>query len=386
MSDLTWTVLEEHLDYLSDSRRLALFARAIQNTVQSGDRVLDLGCGTGVLGLMALHAGAGHVDAIDSSAALEIARQAFERAGFDRHSALHASKSFDAQLPERADVAVCDHIGFFGVDYGLLGMMDDACKRMLKPAARLIPRSLDLWMAPVRVGLECRSLQAWDQIDFPDLRWLKSLASNCKHPVKLKAGDLAASPALLTSIDLAREQAAALCLHAQWTMPEAAQLQGLAGWFDAELAQELRMNNSPLGGEATISRPQALFPFAEPLGVLAGERLVLDLVMRPDEGMMAWTVTIPERGVVLRQSSFDAELLPPGALAHGGADEPVLLNRRGQALQAVLVWCAQGLGRAGLKDRLRTEYADLFPSDESARRFVFASLSGNTSPVLADPE
>ena len=60
----------------------------------------DVGCGSAVLGLLCLQAGAGHVDAVDSTAAIEIARQSLTRAGWgDKASFIHG-KSFQVDLPE----------------------------------------------------------------------------------------------------------------------------------------------------------------------------------------------------------------------------------------------------------------------------------------------
>ena len=54
-------MLDEHLGYVSDSIRYQHFKTAIARTIKHGDRVADLGCGSGVLGLLSLEAGAAHV-------------------------------------------------------------------------------------------------------------------------------------------------------------------------------------------------------------------------------------------------------------------------------------------------------------------------------------
>lgn len=376
MSARTGVVLAEHLGYLSERRRLKLFQQAISQAVRSGDRVLDLGCGTGVLGLMALKAGAAHVDAIDSSDALEIARCAFEKAGFSANCSLYAESTFNVSVTEFADVAVCDHIGYFGFDYGLIGMLADARARLLKPEALLVPCSLDLWLAPVSNQSVCADIGAWGEIDFAELRWVQTLATNTKHAVQIKADDLGAAPALVGSLDLTQEIGPALCLHAEFTITHDCVLYGLAGWFDAELARGIRMNNSPLSNDQTIARSQAYLPFSKPLSVKVGQTLLADVVARPEEDHLAWTVSLPAQGVCLRQSTLEAELVNPQGLPRGNQASLPVLNRRGQAKCAVLSWCDGKHDRALMQDKLRRDFADVFPTDESARRFVAATIDG----------
>ena len=52
-------MLDEHLGYVADRIRLERFRAAIAKAITAGDRVADLGCGSGILGLLCLRAGAG---------------------------------------------------------------------------------------------------------------------------------------------------------------------------------------------------------------------------------------------------------------------------------------------------------------------------------------
>ena len=61
--------LEEHYGYLSDRAKLAQYQAAIERLVRPEHVVMDLGCGTGLLGLMALRAGAQKVLFVDQNGA-----------------------------------------------------------------------------------------------------------------------------------------------------------------------------------------------------------------------------------------------------------------------------------------------------------------------------
>jgi len=122
--------LEEHYGYLSDAVRREKFERAVARAVKPGDTVADVGCGFGIFGLMALDAGASHVWGVDRSDAIEIARETMRRNGLAGRFTCLRETSFEAELPEKVDVVICDHVGYFGFDYGIIRLLDDARRRL----------------------------------------------------------------------------------------------------------------------------------------------------------------------------------------------------------------------------------------------------------------
>ena len=142
-------MLDEHLGYVSDAVRLDRYQAAIAKAVAKGSSVADLGSGSGVLGLLCLQAGAGRLFAVDDSDMLEVAREALTRSGYGDCSSFIRGKSSQIELPERVDVVICDHVGYFGFDYGVVEFFADARKRFLKPGGTLIPSSIRLNVAAV---------------------------------------------------------------------------------------------------------------------------------------------------------------------------------------------------------------------------------------------
>ena len=65
-------LFDDHYDMLADGVRMTAYAEAIRRTVRPGDRVLDLGAGLGILGFMALKAGAAHVYAVEKSDSIDL--------------------------------------------------------------------------------------------------------------------------------------------------------------------------------------------------------------------------------------------------------------------------------------------------------------------------
>jgi len=142
-------MLEEHLGYVADRIRLERFQTAIAQTLNAGDRVADLGCGSGILGLLCLQAGAGRVYGIDSTTMIEVARETFSRAGWAERATFVRGHSHRVVLPEPVDVVICDHVGYFGFDYGIVHTLQDARRRFLKPGGSLIPARIRLQLGAV---------------------------------------------------------------------------------------------------------------------------------------------------------------------------------------------------------------------------------------------
>src|SRR5687768_16696919 len=114
-------MLKEHLGYMADQTRLKQFRTAIAHSVRPGDLVADLGCGTGILGLLCLEAGALKVFEIECTGMVEIARDTFRRAGLDeRATFIHGYSLRLDHLPEQVDLVICDYMGYFGFDYDLI--------------------------------------------------------------------------------------------------------------------------------------------------------------------------------------------------------------------------------------------------------------------------
>ncbi|PYM93211.1 MAG: SAM-dependent methyltransferase, partial [Candidatus Rokuibacteriota bacterium] len=126
-------VLDEHRQYLADDTRVSAFRQAIEEVVGPGDVVLDLGAGTGILGLMACRAGAKRVYAVDEGPIIGLARDIAAANGLQDRITHIKGLSTRVELPERVDVVLADQIGRFGLESGILEYFADARARFLKP-------------------------------------------------------------------------------------------------------------------------------------------------------------------------------------------------------------------------------------------------------------
>lgn len=371
-------MLDEHLGYVADRTRLDQFQAAIAKVINAGDCVADLGCGSGILGLLCLRAGADRVYGIDSTAMLEVARETFSRAAWGERATFIQGHSHRVELPEPVDGVVCDHVGYFGFDYGIVHTLQDARRRFLKPGGRLIPSRIRLQVGAVESERAREKADGWRAEQVPaEFRWLRHYAVNAKHPVELPREALLSGAADLGEIDLNAENPDFFRWSASVTIDRDGVFHGLGGWFQCELADGVWMTNSPLSDEA-IQRPQAFLPIAEPVAVRAGDRVDLSVMARPADHLIAWVVELPASGQRFSHSTWQGLLLSPEDLARSRPDRVPRLSREGEARRTILAYCdgrrtAQEIEQAVLRD-----HPDLFPSPDEIARFVAQVLGQDT--------
>lgn len=371
-------VFDEHLGYLSTRNRLDIYRKAITQAVRHGDTVVDVGCGTGVLGLFCLEAGASHVFAVDSTDALEIARLTFDKARFNGLVTFIRSSSYQSELPRLADLVVCDHIGYFGFDYGLISVLADARRRFLKPGGTIIPQRLNLQFAAVQSESCQSSVNAWQADGIPQpFHWIKQHSVNSTHPVTLTSDELLSLPADLASIDLNADNPAFFSWNAQVSILRDGTLHGFAGWFDCELAKSIWMTNSPLS-DAAIDRSQSFLPLGEPLLVRAGDMMNVTIMARPDDNLIAWNVEHLASGKRFSHSTWQGKLFDRGELARSHPDYVPQPNRSANARNIVLSFCDGQRSVSQVQQAVLRDHPALFPSHDEISRFVSFVLQRDT--------
>jgi protein arginine N-methyltransferase 1 len=371
--------LEEHYGYLSDRVKMKRYQAAIERVVGPETVVLDLGCGSGPLGLIALRAGARKVLFVEQDPIIEAARRTTADAGLADRAEFIQGNSFELSLKDRVDVVVCDHIGYFGFDYGVLVLLADARQRFLQPDGIIVPTGIDLRLAPVESEI-CRQLVAqWLDGSVPgEFDWLADCAANTLHPVKLGEDDLLADAAALATLQLGDEAPPYLSWSAEFRCSRDGVLDGLVGWFDCRLVDDIRMTNSPLSGEP-LRRPQAYLPLKEPVTVSEGDRIRAKVMARHLDNVIAWVVEMPESNTRFDQSTFNGLLLDQEALTRAHPDRIARLNERGRARQIVLSYCDGKGSVAEVEALVRREHPDLFPSASATSSFIRQVLAWDTS-------
>ena len=372
------TLLEEHLSYLADPIRHGKLRAAVGQLVQPGDRVVDLGCGSGVLGLLCLQHDAGFVDAIDQTAMLEAARTTFQRMDYADRVRLHQGSTYRVRLETPADILVCDHVGFFGIDYGLLDMLADARKRLLKPDGRILPRRVQLLLGAVGSDACREKAESWasDKVA-PEFHWLHEHGINAKYAVELSPGELLSDLVQIADLECGLDYPPVMRWQTELTIDRDGLLDGLLGCFRAELADDVWMSNSPLVEDA-ISRAQAFLPIATRLSVSAGDRLSVTLTQSPAKNLIAWQVEHPASGQRFSHSTFAGQLFTQRELDRQRPDRRPRLSRKGIARATVLGYVDGNRTAAEIEAAVLQDHPCLFPSSAEIRRFVASTLGRDT--------
>jgi len=368
--------LSEHREYLGDNVRLDSYQKALSALVKSGDVVLDLGSGTGILGLMACRAGAGRVYAVEAGPIIGLAREICRANGFLDRVTFIRGWSTEIELPEKIDVVVADQIGNFGFNTGLVRFFADARERFLKPGGILVPSSVDLYAVPVECPAVFADVNFWcvPRLDF-NLSAVHSVAANAGHFTSLRANQLLAPPSKLTSLDLAAPHVGrgALAASASFTVNRSATLHGIGTWFSAQLAKDLIITNSPLAKDASRRR-HLVFPIGRPVPVSKGDQVEVKIRSLHEESVVSWRVEVAGKAS-FNHSTWNGMLICEEDVRRTSPDFVPNLTRRGQARLSVLSLCN---GRRPLSEIERETYRmhpTLFHSPKEAAIFVAEVLA-----------
>lgn len=373
-------IIDEHRLYLADASRISSYRAAINQVVRAGDVVLDLGSGTGILGLLACAAGAARVYAVDGGGMAEPARAIARANGFGDRVTVIDGWSTHIDLPERADVLVTDQIGHFGFEAGIVPNANHAKRCLLKPAARLLPSHIDLWVAPVEAPDVAAAIDFWSQRPAGfDMSPLRDMAANSGYPREIQPGELLGPAARGGSIDLAADNRLVVVV-AESLVERAGTLSGIGGWFSATLAPGVVMSNSPLAADR-IGRRCVVLPIARPPSVAPGDRVRTVVRILPDDVLVSWTVewfrgdaSVPAER--FSHTTLRGMLLEPDKVRRTRPEYVPTLNARGEARQSVLALCD---GRRTIDEIERETYdrhRPIFGDRAEAAVFVAEVMAG----------
>lgn len=373
--------LAEHLSYLTDRVKIDAYRAALSEIIRPGSVVLDLGAGTGLLGIIAAQCGARTVYSVDSGPILVLARETAVRS--ECNQIVHVrGLSTRLTLPEPVDVVVCDQIGGFVYDAGILRYYADAVERLLKPGGVLMPAEFVVHLTAVADPELAACVGDWgsapDGIDFSSFA---EAAANTEHHVHARADCALSGHAAVATIS--SDHDTHFGGEAELVIDREGEFCGLLGTFEARMSATVTMTNAPWA-ERPMRRWQNFYPIAQPTTVRPGDTVRASIDVSPRTGMVAW------RGAVLRADGSAGPIFAHDTLRGTFAGPEAVIRAsdawvpqetpRARLAAEVLASVDGRRSIADLGRCLWREHSEEFVSEAHARSFVRAVLDPAADP------
>ena len=247
--------IHEQERMLADEHRMKFYHEAISRKIKPGDRVIDLGTGTGILAAFASTQGAAQVYAVDHSSIIEHARELAAENGIENvdFEDVHSTKLY---LDEPVDVILHEQIGDFLFDEAMVANVSDLRDRLLKPGGLILPSQFELFCEPMTLHDSRRVPYIWELTDVygfdfsgmernAPLDWeYHNLVSCDLGVVKNFSGE--AAPIMEVDLHTIEEAALPLSLSFIRKVTTAGIIDGLVVYMKAKVDDDLVLSSSPL--------------------------------------------------------------------------------------------------------------------------------------------
>lgn len=273
--------LHVHRVMLEDTVRTEAFEAAIRQVVKPGMRVLDFGCGTGILSFFAARCGAEVVYAVDNSRFIRVAKEIAERNGFENIRFIHGDEK-SLTLDEPVDLIVSETMGPFVLhNEWVLDSLFTVRDRFLAGGGIMIPTRVSMKLGFIvdrklfarlsyfkkkPYGIDFSSVEEWPYF---------------RTQVKVLLPDEVAPEVMdVRTMDFLECSEVPDEFNGVEVFANDTTIHGLCGWFEAHLTDSIRFGTGPFDEKTHWG--QVLFPLTEPFHVRAGTEL--QAAVRPARG------------------------------------------------------------------------------------------------------
>ncbi|KAK4541183.1 type I protein arginine N-methyltransferase Rmt1 [Oleoguttula mirabilis] len=279
-----------HEEMLKDEVRTKSYRDSIYNNrhLFKDKVVLDVGCGTSILSMFAVKAGAKHVIGVDMSTIIVKAREIVAANGMSDKITLLQGKMEEVELPfPEVDIIISEWMGYFLLYESMLDTVLWARDRYLRKDGQglIFPDKATIFMAGIEDGdYKDEKIGFWDNVYGFDYTPLKrtALTEPLVDTVDLKA--VVTDPCAVITLDLYTVTPADLAFSLPFNLPirRTDYVHALIAWFDIEFSACHKPVRFSTGPHTKYTHwKQTVFYLADVLTVEAGESVSGQLTCRP---------------------------------------------------------------------------------------------------------
>ncbi len=239
---------------LADKPRMTFYHEMIRRKIRAGDRVIDLGTGTGILAAFASRQGAAKVYALDHSTIIEDARLLARRNKIENVEfvAIH-SRRFKTDEP--VDVILHEQMGDSLFNESMVANILDLRDRLLKEGGRILPARFEFYCEPVQLSDHGTLPFIWElNVKGFDFGSLEQYQPEDREYYFFSTTDTTivdhflCEPTPLMTIDLNTLKRSDLPMEWSMGLPvaRAGRMDGYAVFFKALVDDDLELSTSPL--------------------------------------------------------------------------------------------------------------------------------------------
>ncbi|KAI0898375.1 protein arginine N-methyltransferase 1 [Annulohypoxylon nitens] len=279
-----------HEEMLKDEVRTKSYMNAIlQNKHLFKDKVvLDVGCGTAILSMFAVKAGAKHVIGVDMSTIIFKAKEIVKVNGMEDKITLIQGKMEEIELPfPKVDIIISEWMGYFLLYESMLDTVLYARDKYLNHDGLIFPDKATIFICGIEDGeYKDEKIGFWDNVYGFDYSPLKetALAEPLVDTVEVKAA--VTDPVSVLTLDLYKCTTADLAFRIPFKLSARRGdfIHALVAWFDIDFTachKHIRFSTGP--HTKYTHWKQTVFYLDQVLTVLQGEEIELVLDVKPNE-------------------------------------------------------------------------------------------------------